>query len=259
MATTTDSARIKERLSHLGLWGLLASFDLYANEAWLHHLLEIEETERQRRSLERRMKNARIGAFKSIADYDWAWPKRMDRELVDEVLTLQFIGEGTNVILVGPNGVGKTMLAKNLAHLAVVNGHTARFTTASDMLSELAAQDSEASFARRLRRYTRPKLLAIDELGYLSYNARYADLLFEVVTRRCEARAAIVLTTNMPFEQWTTVFPNAACVVTLVDRLMHRADVVQIEADSYRFREAQERSQRRTSARKSSSRTPRKA
>ena len=143
------------------------------------------------------------------------------------------------------------MLLKNLTYQAVLKGRTARFTLASDMLHDLAAQDSSTALARRLRRYTSPALLAVDEVGYLSYDARYADLLFEVVTRRYELRRPILLTTNRVFGEWNQVFPNATCVVTLVDRLVHRAEIVALEGKSYRLKEAQERAQR-----KAKSRTP---
>jgi len=122
----------------------------------------------------------------------------------------------------------------------LLRGFTVRFTTASDMLHDLAAQGTDVSLARRLRRYTTPQLLVVDEVGYLSHDARYADLLFEVVTRRYEQRATVV-STNKVFAEWTDVFPNAACVVTLVDRLVHRAEIITIEGDSYRLKEAKER------------------
>jgi DNA replication protein DnaC len=210
-------------------------------EPWLPRLLEIEDTERLRRSLERRLHNACLGAFRPIADFDWHWPTQIDRVLLDELFTLAFIGEAANIVLLGPNGLGKTLLAKNLTHQAILHGHTARFTLASDMLHDLAAQDSDASLARRLRRYIRPTVLAIDEVGYLSYDTRYADLLFEVVNRRYQSQRPIILTTNKPFAEWNEVFPNAACVVALVDRLMHRAEIVAIEGSSYRLKEAKER------------------
>ncbi|MBK6349317.1 MAG: ATP-binding protein [Proteobacteria bacterium] len=192
------------------------------NEPWLARVLEIEESERQCRSLKRRLDNARLGAFKPLADFDYDWPQELDRALLEELFTLAFLQGATNLILVGPNGLGKTMLAKNLLHQAVLRGHTARFTLASDMLHDLAAQDGSTQLARRLRRYTGPQVLCIDEVGYLSYDARYADLLFEVITRRYQQRAT-VLTTNKPFGEWNQVFRNAACVVTLVDRLVHRS------------------------------------
>jgi DNA replication protein DnaC len=248
---------LRTRLKRLNLFGLLAQAEEIRHEPWLLRVLEIEEGERQTRSLKRRFGNARLLKFKSIADFDYEWPKKIDRELVEELLTLDFLEGATNVILVGPNGVGKTMIAKNLLHQAVLRGYNARFIVASDMLHDLAAQDSSTQLARRLRRYTSVPLLCIDEVGYLSYDARYADLLFEVITRRYQQRATI-LTTNKPFGEWNQVFPNAACVVTLVDRLVHRSEILSIDGDSYRFKEAQEaaaaKATQRATRRKSRSR-----
>lgn len=195
------------------------------------------------------MSAARLGRFKPVTDFDWSWPKKLDRALVEELFTMRFVREGVNVILLGPNGVGKSTLAQNLAHQALVQGHTVRYTTASDMLHDLAAQESTRALARRLVRYCQPQLLCVDEVGYLSYDGRYADLLFEVVTRRYDKERPIVLTTNKPFGEWAQVFPNASCVVTLVDRLMHRAELVAIEAESYRLREANERAAQRAAKR----------
>jgi len=253
MSTSPNPDPLRQRLRELGLYGLLAHADAVREEPWLPRLLEIEDTERQRRSLERRLHNACLGAFRPIADFDWHWPTQIDRALLDELFTLAFIREAANIVLLGPNGLGKTLLAKNLTHQAILRGHTARFTLASDMLHDLAAQDSDASLARRLRRYIRPTVLAIDEVGYLSYDTRYADLLFEVVNRRYQSQRPIILTTNKPFAEWNEVFPNAACVVALVDRLMHRAEIVAIEGSSYRLKEAKERA-----ASKAKSRTTRR-
>jgi DNA replication protein DnaC len=247
--TTLNPAEIKARLKSLGLFGLLASCDEIANKPWLPEVLAIEERERQKRSLERRLRNSRVAAFKPMADFDWSWPKRVDREAIDELFTLGFIKTGHNAVLVGPNGVGKTMILKNIAHQAVVRGHIVRFATASDMLADLAAQESSAALARRLRRYTLPHLLCIDEVGYLSYDSRYADLLFEVVTRRHDAQKPVLLSTNKPFTEWSEVFPHAACVVTLVDRLIHRAEVIEVHAESYRLKEAKELNAARTKRR----------
>jgi len=249
--TTTNPTPdlLRERLRRLGLYGLLAQDSEILAEDWLPRLVEVEEAERQKRSLERRLQNACLGTFKAMADFDWHWPKAIDRELVDEIFGLGFVKDAANVVLLGPNGVGKTMIAKNLAHQALLRGHTVRFTAASNMLHDLAAQDTSSSLARRLHRYCHPALLVVDEVGYLSYDTRYADLLFEVVTRRYQQRSSIVLTTNKVFGEWNEVFPNAACVVALVDRLIHRAEVVPIDGQSYRLKEAKERAAEKAKAR----------
>jgi DNA replication protein DnaC len=248
---TAEAGADRDRARRLGLYGLLVHWDEFEGQSWLPRLLAIEDAERSRRSLERRIHNARIGAFKPMADFDWSWPKKIHRATIDELFALQFIEEGANVVLLGPNGVGKSMIAKNLAYQAVLHGHTARFTPASDMLNDLAAQQTSGSLTRRLRRYCNPMLLCVDEVGYLSYDNRYADLFFEVVTRRYEQRS-IVLTTNKPFSEWSEIFPNAACVVTLVDRLVHRSEIAQIEGDSYRLKEAKERAASKRKARRKS-------
>ena len=164
-------------------------------------------------------------------------------------MSLDFLKDATNVVLVGPNGVGKTTLARNLAHQALVHGHTVLFTSAGQLLGDLAALDSDSTLRRRLRHYAGPDLLAIDEVGYLSYSNRHADLLFELVSRRYERKSTLI-TTNRPFAEWREVFPNAACVVSLVDRLVHNAEIMAIEGESYRLKEAQERSELRAQKRR---------
>lgn len=242
MKTVTDEEDrdLRERAQRLGLWGVLEHFDEISGP-WLEKLLHFEEEGRRRRSLERRVQAARIGRFKAMADFDWKWPLKLDRELIDEIFGLEFLKEAANVILVGPNGVGKTMIAKNLAHQAVLRGHTARFVTASELLSDLASQEHATGLQRRLKRYLQPDLLVIDEVGYLSASSRHGDLLFEVVTRRYQDKS-VILTTNKPFAEWNEVFPSSGCVVTLIDRLIHKAEIVTIEAEeSYRLKEARER------------------
>jgi len=231
---------LADRARRLGLYGLLAHWQELGQEPWVQTLIVHEEAERQRRSLERRIRNSKIGRFKSMADWDWSWPRKIDRPLIEELMQLGFIEEPANVIVVGPNGVGKSTVAANIAHQALLRGHTGLCVTASAMLNDLAAQDSSSALARRLRRYTTPMVLLVDEVGYLSYDSRAADLLFEVVSRRHERRP-IILTTNKPFAEWNEVFPNSSSVTALVDRLLHHAEIVQIEGDSYRAKEAKER------------------
>lgn len=245
--TTTDNS-LMDRARRLGLWGLLAHWDEVWDSIWLLPFIEWEERERQQRSLERRIRNSRIGRFKSMVDFDWEWPEQIDRAQVDELFTFGFIDERANVILIGPNGIGKSMIAQNLAHQALLRGHTVLFTTAAKMLGDLVVQDTSTALQRHLRRYCQPTVLVIDEVGYLSYDNRHADLLFEVVTRRYTDRPTIV-TTNKTFSDWNGVFPNAACVVTLVDRLIHKSEIIEIKGESYRLKEAKERAAQRAKER----------
>ena len=253
--------RLREQAGELRLHGLLSRWtELMGNAEqarWVAQLLGWEAAERHRRSLERRLRAAHIGPFKSLADFDWAWPTQCDRAVVEELMTLAFLQDASNVVLVGPNGVGKTMCACNLGYQAVLAGRTALFITAAQLLGELSSLDSDSALRRRLKHYASPDLLMIDEVGYLSYSNRHADLLFELISRRYQHKSTVV-TTNKPFAEWGEVFPNAACVVSLIDRLMHRAEVVRIEGKSYRQKEADEREVARKAeraARKTSSRS----
>lgn len=240
---------LDRRALALGLYGLLAEWDALKDEPWVARLIDIEEAERRRRSIERRVKASRIGRFKPFADFDYDWPKRLDRDQLEDMFTLSWITEKANVVIIGPNGVGKTMIAKNLVHQALLAGASALVVTASDLLNDLAAQEGSRTLQSRLRFYARPTLLAIDEIGYLSYDARHADLLFEVISRRYLERSTLI-TTNRPFTQWNETFPNASSVVTLVDRLTHRAEILQIEGESYRLKEAREHTARKAEERK---------
>lgn len=256
MTTPTSDDSLRARAKALKLHGLLAHWQAVAETDWIESLIQWEEQERAHRSLERRLGNAHLGRFRPLADFDWDWPKRCDRAALEELMGLAFLEEAANAILVGPNGVGKSTLARNIAHQAVLAGHTVLCVSAAQMLNELAAQESDNALRRRLALYTRPRLLLVDEIGYLSYSNRHADLLFEIVSRRYQEKSSLI-TTNRPFAEWGEVFPNAACVVSLVDRLVHNAEIIQIEGDSYRLKEAKERSEQRRkqrAARKTKSR-----
>ena len=240
-------APLADQLSALGLRATAAQLDdlvaLATKRRWspmqlLEHLAEREQQERTRRSLERRLARSRLGRFTPMTAFDWAWPKRIDRAAIEAALTLDFLGDARNIVLVAPQGLGKTMIAQNIAHAAVLGGAHVLFTTAAQLLLDLGSQDSARGLARRLTYYATRTLLAIDEIGFLSYDARAADLLFQVVSRRYERRS-LVITTNLPFSEWPTIFPNAATATALIDRLVHHAEIITIEGDSYRRRVAE--------------------
>lgn len=257
MTSTTTDDPLLARAKALKLHGLLTHWQEVAGNAWIELLIRWEEEERARRSLERRLGSAHLGRFRPLTDFDWNWPKRCDREALEELMDLTFLQETANAILVGPNGVGKSTIARNIAHQAVLAGHTVLCTSAAKMLNELAAADGDNALRRRLALYARPRLLLIDEIGYLSYSNRHADLLFEIVSRRYQEKSTLI-TTNRPFAEWGEVFPNAACVVSLVDRLVHNAEIIHIEGESYRLKEAKERTaarRKQRAARKNKART----
>lgn len=238
--TTTNTTDLQSRANNLRLYGLLEEWDRLGHEAWVAELIALEERVRARRSQEYRIRRANIGAFKGMLDFDWKHPKKIDRRLVEDLLTLDFIREGLNVVLLGPNGVGKTMIAQNLAYAAVLAGHATRFTVASDMLNDLTGHNG-TMLKRKLKPYVNASLLVVDEVGYLRYDNRHADLLYEVIRQRYDRRRSVIVSTNKPFAEWNTAFDSAACLVTLIDRLCHRAEIVEIRGDSYRVREAKAR------------------
>jgi DNA replication protein DnaC len=244
---TTKTTDLKDQLAKIGLLALAECVEDFLARATkgrlsprqiVEEIVRLETTEGARRSLERRLLRSRIGRFKPITDFDWSWPKKIERDVVERALTLDFLEDGRNFVLLGANGLGKTMIAKNLAYQAAVAGYSVLFTTAAELLDDLRTEVAQSTFRRKLTRYASPQLLVIDEVGYLSYDHHAADLLYKVVDRRYE-RKPIVLTTNLAFRDWNTVFPNATSTATLLDKLTHHADVTMIEGHSYRVHESQ--------------------
>jgi DNA replication protein DnaC len=244
--TTIPTSSLKSQLDKIGLRTISQNLDDFIARGttgrWsprmlLEQLSQIETDERSRRSLERRLGLSGIKKFKPMADFDWDWPKKIERDVIERALTLDFIKEARNVIMIGGNGLGKTMIAKNICHAAVLAGYSVLFRSASALIEDLQCESPE-SRRRKLRTYGNAGVVCIDEVGYLSYDDNAADLLYEVINRRYERRSVIV-TTNRGFKEWNEVFPNASCIVTLVDRLTHHADVTKLEGESYRLRESE--------------------
>lgn len=236
-----------ERAKKLKLYGVIAHFDEIEHEL-VENIIAWEEVARKDKSHLSRLKNARIGQFKPLADFDWAWPKKIDRGAIEECTQLEFIQSATNIVLCGPNGAGKSTIAKNIAYQAAIRGFNVLFTTAENMLNELASQESDSALQRRLKYYAHPQLLVVDEVGYLSYSNRHADLFFAIISKRYQNKP-IMITTNKPFSEWAEIFPNASCVVSMIDRLVHHSEIISIDAESYRLKEATEQAIARKKAR----------
>jgi len=244
---TAPTNNLPAQLQQIGLRALPTQFHDFLARAvkgrWSPHqifeqMVQEEIAERSRRSLERRLQLSGIRRFKPLADFDWAWPRKIERDVIERALTLDFIAEARNLILVGRNGLGKTMIAQNICHAAVLAGHSVLFRPAAALLEELHRQTPEGRRSK-LRTYANAGVLCIDEVGYLSFDDKAADLLYEVINRRYE-RKPVILTTNRPFKEWNEVFPNATCIATLLDRLLHHADVTVIDGHSYRVRESEQ-------------------
>ena len=245
--TTTTSNSLAAQLRQIGLRAIPADLDDFLTRAtknrWspqqlIEQLVRAETEERSRRSMERRLRYSGIKGFKPMADFDWNWPTKIERDVIERALTLDFLSESRNLVLVGRNGLGKTMIAQNICHAAVLAGHSVLFRTASKLLTDLHRQTPEGRL-RKLRSYANVGLLCVDEVGYLSFDDKSADLLYEVINQRYEQKS-LILTTNKPFKEWNEVFPNAACIATMLDRLLHHAEVTVIEGSSYRVRESEQ-------------------
>jgi DNA replication protein DnaC len=201
----------------------------------IEQIVLLERRERDARNLASRTKKATLGAMKPLDRFDWSFPRVIDRPAYEQHLTLGFLAPGHNILFRGGSGVGKSTLAQNLGQRALEKGKSVRFSTVNAALADLLRQESLPAVERRMKRYTSPDLLILDELGYLPCDARSGDLLYSIVSRRHE-RASTVITTNLAYKNWGTVFPGAACVVALVDRFAQHCHVFDIEGDSWRQR-----------------------
>jgi DNA replication protein DnaC len=238
-----SSARLQDHLRTLRLTSLLENAVPAAEAAaregrshlqFLEELLAGEVALRQDRSVQRRIQEARFPVIKTLAGWDWTWPAKLNRMQVEHLFELEFLASHANVIFVGPTGIGKSHLATALAHAACLRGHRVLFAAAIDIVNRLSAAESNRHLARELKRYQSPELLLIDELGYLPLDKRGAELLFQVMAKRYE-RGSILVTTNIAFKDWPQIFAGDAALTTaLLDRLLHHAQAVAIEGESYR-------------------------
>jgi len=204
---------------------------------YLRRLVEGEYTQRRQRVIERRVKTARFPVLKTLEQFRWDWPKKINRLQVQNLFRLEFVSHKANVVLLGNVGVGKTHLATALGYAACQEGYAVLFADAISVINDLSAAHKRGLLKHQLKKYLAPELLVLDELGYLPIDPHGADLLFQVISRRYE-RGSIVLTTNKPFKQWASIFSNDSTIASAVlDRLLHHAETVVIEGSSYRMKD----------------------
>ncbi len=201
---------------------------------YLRRLAEAEDAARYERSVQRRTKAARLPVLKTLEQFDWSWPKKINRAQVQDIFRMRFIEQNTNVVFIGGVGLGKTHFALALAHNACLHNVPTLFASAVEIVNTLSAAQATNTLAKALKAYVAPRLLAIDELGYLPMDKRGSDLLFQVISARYE-RSATIITTNTIYKQWARIFDNDATLTTaILDRLVHHCETVIIEGKSYR-------------------------
>jgi DNA replication protein DnaC len=248
MARRDDNlqARLDRDLAELKLLVIAKNYREVLNEAArkgssfleiLALLIGMEQTAREQRALERRMREARLPRPKTLAEYDFKFPKRIPKAAILRLFDCDFIGKHECAVLIGPTGTGKSHLLTALGYTAAERGYSVRHTRVVDMINHLTAAQINGSLGNTLRSYVRPSLLLLDELGYLPIDKRGADLLFQVVAARYEI-GSIVITTNRTFKEWGTLFDEDNTLATaLIDRLMHHGEGIVIQGDSFRMKD----------------------
>jgi DNA replication protein DnaC len=207
---------------------------------YLRRLAEAEAAARYERSVQRRTQAARLPVLKTLEQFDWSWPKKINRAQVQDLFRLRFVEQNTNVVFIAGVGLGKTHLAVALAHSACLHNVSTLFAPAVEIVNTLSAAQATNTLSKALKAYVAPRLLVVDELGYLPMDKRGADLLFQVISARYE-RGAIIITTNTVYKQWSRVFNNDATLTTaILDRLVHHCETITIEGKSYRMKDKHE-------------------
>ena len=243
---TCNEQRLQEQLKTMKLRFIRENYpsmiEQAGREEWPHlellmRLVDGEAQYRADNALRRRLKAARFPVLKTLDTFDWNWPRKINRPLVQDLFRLAWVPEHGNVIFLGGVGQGKTHLASALAYAACLEGYSVLFTTAIEVIQTLAAAHATHKFKAEIKRYIKPQVLVLDELGYLPIDKAGADLLFQVVSQRYEC-GALILTTNTPFKQWSSLFNNDSTLASaLLDRLLHHAQTVVIEGKSYRMKD----------------------
>ena len=204
---------------------------------YLTRLIEGETLQRRTRAIERRIKTARFPLIKTLDQFDWNWPSTINRQQIQNTFTLHFIEEKKNLIYLGGVGLGKTHLATALGHQACLQGHRVLFTSAAEIINTLTAAQAAQRLKEELKKYIRPDLLIIDELGFLPIDKHGSDLLFQIISHRYE-RGSILLTSNKSYKTWPEIFNNDSVITAaILDRLLHHCETICIEGQSYRMKD----------------------
>jgi DNA replication protein DnaC len=241
-----SSTDLRRQLQLLKLTSILEHFEELAAKAaaeqWSHvdflaRLVEGEAVLHQDRARQRRIRQAHFPVLKTLEQFDFTWPTKINRLAVQNLFRLKFIEDQANAILIGGVGLGKTHLAIALGWAACQAGPRVRFATAVDIINTLSAAQKAGRLAQELKQYIRPELLIIDELGYLPIDKHGADLLFQIVSQRYE-RGSIVLTTNKAYKHWPSIFQNDSTLTSaILDRVLHHAETIVLEGKSYRMKD----------------------
>nr|ADN88299.2 IstB [Lysobacter ruishenii] len=239
--------RIDAHCQTLKLEGLMQAYRAMASDAvnkdwsfmdYLEHVLEHERDTRQVRSRQTLVRMAGFPAVKTLDEYDYGFAVGAPRKLIDELATLRFIERSQNAVLLGPSGVGKTHLAIAIGYAATQAGIKTKFITAADLMLQLEAARRQERYDAVLRHnILGPRLLIVDEIGYLPLSGDQASHFFQIVAKRYE-RGSMILTSNLPFTQWDQTFGgNTTLTAAMLDRILHHAHIVQIKGDSYQLKQ----------------------
>lgn len=241
-----DEQILKQEFDYLKLTTFQTNYDTLAKRAakdnwtytrFLAELVHDEVSLRKQRSIERRIRMARFPVLKTLEGFEWDWPKKISRLQIENFFRLSFMKDKSNIIFIGGVGLGKSHLSTALGYQACLKGHSVLFVSAIDIINTLTAAQNAGRFKAEMKKYLKPALLIIDELGYLPVDRKGADLLFQVISKRYE-KAPIVLTTNKSFKKWPEIFNNDSTLTSAVlDRLLHHAEVSVIEGKSYRMKD----------------------
>ena len=246
--TTNDHTKsgLHEHLSYLKLVYMSENYESLAKKAvqkqWTHvnYLTELttaEANQKKDRATKRRISAARFPQVKTLEQFKWSWPQKINQLQVKNLFRLKFVDQKSNVIFLGGVGLGKTHLATALGYQACLKGHTVLFCSAVDAINNLAAAQAAGRLKQELRKYNKPALVILDELGYLPIDKTGADLLFQIISHRYE-KGSLIITTNRAFKDWPEIFNNDSTLTSaLLDRLLHHTETVVIEGKSYRMKE----------------------